>query len=231
MSYNVYNKETDSLEVVSGRVGDAIEKVIERTLKAGQTVLDIKDDDIGVSSMIDVYTNLYGVIPNNIETISGMVRIKFPPQIQDIEVRVTVGVHAIVRDVSASLEEVIEHPYTGIACSSNALAQACTYSSQEILVGKVNNRKLYRKMFEFTDFVTNTNRAIDLPSNAENIRLNANSYGVRSDNWVSNGHYISSTDYLALLVNHSEGSVWANWGTKYPITKLVFIVEYMKVGE
>lgn len=60
------------------------------TLSAGQTSITINNDNIRGNSLIDVYTDVFGVDPTNITMSSGSCTLTFDEQAVDVSVRLVV---------------------------------------------------------------------------------------------------------------------------------------------
>ena len=72
-----------------GDVGDP-GTVLSGTLTAGQTSLTITDDAIETTSLIDIYTDVYGLEPTNVAVTTGQMVLTFNAQGVDISVKVKV---------------------------------------------------------------------------------------------------------------------------------------------
>jgi len=65
-------------------------KTFERTLSTGEEVITITDRSITDDSIVDIYTNVYGVSPKEVTQTEHTVQIKFRTQKTDIKVKVVV---------------------------------------------------------------------------------------------------------------------------------------------
>lgn len=64
--------------------------VFTKTLTAGDTTITITDQAISANSMIDIYTNVFGIAPTNIVASAGTVTVTFNAQQNDISVKIVV---------------------------------------------------------------------------------------------------------------------------------------------
>lgn len=64
--------------------------ILTDTLTAGNTTLTFKDSSILTSSLIDVYTDTFGVNPTNMTSSTGELILTFPAQTDDIDVKVVI---------------------------------------------------------------------------------------------------------------------------------------------
>ena len=89
-----YTQEGDSFGATDiNRTNEAINKltnVLTGTLSAGETTLIISDDSITEDSMIDIYTNVFGVNPTEVTVASGSITLVFDAQETDLGVKVRV---------------------------------------------------------------------------------------------------------------------------------------------
>lgn len=65
--------------------------VLTGTLTAGQTSLTISDTAITADSLIDIYTDKYGVNPTNVVSAAGSVTLTFEAQTSDLNVKVVIS--------------------------------------------------------------------------------------------------------------------------------------------
>lgn len=66
------------------------QKTLSATLIAGNTSIILTDASILADSLIDVYTDTYGVNPTNITSSAGTVTLTFPVQENDLGIRVVI---------------------------------------------------------------------------------------------------------------------------------------------
>lgn len=80
---------------VSGAINELNGKVYEveisGTLFAGSTSIGFLDAAITTSSVIDIYTNKYGVSPDSVTVSTGRIDMTFPEQDSDLGVKVRVS--------------------------------------------------------------------------------------------------------------------------------------------
>lgn len=69
---------------------DIASTVFTETLTAGDTTITITDQAISADSMIDIYTNVFGIAPTNIAASAGTVTVTFNAQQNDISVKIVV---------------------------------------------------------------------------------------------------------------------------------------------
>ena len=61
------------------------------TLEASETSLVFTDDAITIDSIIDIYTDVFGVAPTNAEVTTGSLTLTFTAQVADVEVTVRIS--------------------------------------------------------------------------------------------------------------------------------------------
>lgn len=71
-------------------MASSMPKVLTGTLTAGETTLTITDSSITADSIIELYTNVYGVNPTAVSAVEGSITLTFDSQASDINVRVEV---------------------------------------------------------------------------------------------------------------------------------------------
>lgn len=67
-----------------------LKKFLTATLSAGYTSISISDTSITTDSTIDIYTNMYGVNPAEVEVAGGSIMLVFDALETDLEVKVRV---------------------------------------------------------------------------------------------------------------------------------------------
>lgn len=84
-----------SSKSVSGAINELNGKVYEvevsGTLFAGSTSIGFLDEAITTSSVIDIYTDKYGVSPDSVTVSTGRIDMTFPEQASDLGVKVRVS--------------------------------------------------------------------------------------------------------------------------------------------
>ena len=68
----------------------AASTIFTETLTAGDTTITITDSQIAVGSMVDIYTDVYGLEPTNVSVTAGQIVLTFDAQGVDIHVKVKV---------------------------------------------------------------------------------------------------------------------------------------------
>ena len=71
--------------------GWSVPKTLSGTLAAGETTLTLSDAFITTTSMIDVYTDVYGVNPTDISVSTGSITLTFEAQSNAVNVKVRVS--------------------------------------------------------------------------------------------------------------------------------------------
>ena len=66
------------------------ETILTGTLKAGETSLTLTSEAISEDSLIDAYTNIYGVAPTAISQSAGSITLTFKSQSSDMGVKVVI---------------------------------------------------------------------------------------------------------------------------------------------
>lgn len=89
-----YTQEGDSFGATDiNRTNEAINKltnVLTGTLTAGETTLTISDSSITEDSIIDIYTNVFGVNPTEVTVADDSITLVFDAQETDLGVKVRV---------------------------------------------------------------------------------------------------------------------------------------------
>ena len=80
----VVNETQSIYKKLTGKVTSSV------TLPAGQTSITINNDNIRSNSLIEVYTDVFGVDPTNMTTSSGSCTLTFDEQDVDVSVRLVV---------------------------------------------------------------------------------------------------------------------------------------------
>lgn len=70
--------------------GEGLPKKVTETLSAGETELSIANSAINTSSLIDIYTSVFGVNPTDIVVTSGNLLLIFEPQEENISVLIEI---------------------------------------------------------------------------------------------------------------------------------------------
>lgn len=233
MSYNIYNKSADALKVTAGRNANSISKVITRVLSSGQTTIEVTDETLSSESVVDIYTDHYGLVPTSVTQSGNTLTITFAPQSEDIKVKVTIGLHAYMGSVADTLEEVLDSPTAGKPCGSQALEQMASYSTEEVAIGKwIDGRTIYRRVFYFDSIsATTTSVNVTLETNQNIDFLVGSNSGFFNGVNYHNIHNHPNTTYLkpSLL----DGNfAYTKKGEGNTLTKCFIVFEYVKkVGE
>ena len=83
--------KADSDDVYTKTQVDALTGTfVTGTLTAGNTTLTLTDESITTSSIIDIYTDIFGVNPDSALTTTGQIVLTFPEQVIDMSVKVKV---------------------------------------------------------------------------------------------------------------------------------------------
>ena len=90
MSGDVVINGNVSLSTKVSTYDQSIGKTLTGTLTAGQTSLTITDSSIETTSLIDIYTDVYGLEPTNVAVTTGQMVLTFNAQGVDISVKVKV---------------------------------------------------------------------------------------------------------------------------------------------
>lgn len=75
---------------VEEEIGQKTGKILSGTLNAGDTEVTITDGSITTTSLIDVYTDTYGVNPTNIVATTGSITLTFTIQANNVAIKVRV---------------------------------------------------------------------------------------------------------------------------------------------
>lgn len=75
---------------VEEEIGQKTGKILNGTLNAGDTEVTITDSSITTTSLIDVYTDTYGVNPTNIVATTGSITLTFTIQANNVAIKVRV---------------------------------------------------------------------------------------------------------------------------------------------
>lgn len=65
-------------------------KTLTGTLSAGSTTLTLSDESIKTTSMLDIYTDVWGVAPTNVAAVTGSVTLTFESRQSALSVKVVV---------------------------------------------------------------------------------------------------------------------------------------------
>lgn len=68
----------------------AASTIFAETLAAGDTTITITSSQIAIGSMVDVYTDVYGLEPTNVSVTAGQIVLTFNAQGVDVNVKVKV---------------------------------------------------------------------------------------------------------------------------------------------
>mgnify|MGYP003304172697 CR=1 FL=1 len=89
-----YTQEGDSFGATDiNKTNEAVNKLtnfLTGTLTAGETSLTISDSSITEDSIIDIYTNVFGVNPTEVTVVNGSITLVFDAQETDLGVKVRV---------------------------------------------------------------------------------------------------------------------------------------------
>lgn len=75
---------------LEARIAAGFSDALTATLSTGETTLTISDSSITEDSMIDIYTNVFGVNPTEVTVASGSITLVFDAQETDLGVKVRV---------------------------------------------------------------------------------------------------------------------------------------------
>lgn len=75
---------------VIGALNEIAYKEITDTLEAGETSLTISDASITTSSTVDIFTDAFGVVPEDVTISTGSIVLTFEEQAEDLGVKVRV---------------------------------------------------------------------------------------------------------------------------------------------
>ena len=88
-AYSILTLNTDSKNVV-GAINEVKGKELIGTLTAGQTTLTITDAAILTTSTIDIYVDVYGINPEDVQVVAGSITMTFPVQAANLGVKVVI---------------------------------------------------------------------------------------------------------------------------------------------
>lgn len=88
-AYNFTGLNTTSKNVV-GAVNEVKGKEVTGTLLAGNTSITLQDAAITTTSMIDIYTDVFGISPESVAVATGEITITFEAQAADLGVKVVI---------------------------------------------------------------------------------------------------------------------------------------------
>ena len=81
-----YNK----LSTVFAKKDEVNITVLNGTLNTGETVLSLESEKITEDSIIDVYSDMYGLTPSSITQSNTSVTLTFKPQSSDVNIKVVI---------------------------------------------------------------------------------------------------------------------------------------------
>lgn len=88
-AYN-YNALNTASKNVIGAVNELKGKELTSVLTAGSTTVTISDAAITTSSTIDIYTDKFGISPEDATVTTGQIVLTFPEQASDLNVKVVI---------------------------------------------------------------------------------------------------------------------------------------------
>lgn len=88
-AYSILTLNTDSKNVI-GAINEVKGTELTGTLTAGQTTLSITDAAILTTSTIDIYTDVFGINPEDVQVTTGSITMTFPVQASNIGVKVVI---------------------------------------------------------------------------------------------------------------------------------------------
>ncbi|MBO4541696.1 MAG: hypothetical protein J5725_00790 [Bacteroidales bacterium] len=77
-------------KTIIGAINESAGVVLSDTLEAGETTITFTNNAITTDSMIDYYTDVFGVVPSNITVTTGSVELTFDSQANDLGVKVII---------------------------------------------------------------------------------------------------------------------------------------------
>ena len=84
------NTTNDTVVGAINEINSAVGKVLTGTLTAGSTSLTLSDASILATSLIDIYTDAYGLNPTAVTVAVGSITLTFEAQASDVSVKVRV---------------------------------------------------------------------------------------------------------------------------------------------
>ena len=88
-AYN-YNALNTTAKNPIGAINELKGKELTSTLTAGQTTVTISDAAILTTSTVDIYTDVFGVNPEDVTVTTGQIVLTFPEQASDLNVKVVI---------------------------------------------------------------------------------------------------------------------------------------------
>lgn len=82
--------DASNMNDLESRIEAGFKDALTGTLTAGDTSITISDESITTDSMIDIYTDVYGVNPSEVTVASGSITLTFDAQETDLSVKVRV---------------------------------------------------------------------------------------------------------------------------------------------
>lgn len=84
------NGSYESYSVTPQAIVDSVVTEITGTLEAGESSITFQNSAIKADSNLEFFTNTFGVVPTNVQTVAGLVTLTFPVQATDIGVKVRI---------------------------------------------------------------------------------------------------------------------------------------------
>ena len=81
-----YNK----LTTIFAKKDEVNVTVLNGRLNAGETILSLESEKITEDSIIDVYTDTYGLTPSSITQLNNSITLTFKPQSSDVNIKVVI---------------------------------------------------------------------------------------------------------------------------------------------
>lgn len=88
-AYN-YNALNTTAKNPIGAINELKGKELTSTLTAGQTTVTISDAAILTTSTVDIYTDIFGVNPEDVTVTTGQIVLTFPEQENNLNVKVVI---------------------------------------------------------------------------------------------------------------------------------------------
>lgn len=87
---NLVNSEYSSFNTTAKKIVKAGVVELTDTLEAGETTITFQDSSITADACLEFYTNVFGVVPKNVQSVAGVVTLTFDALAYNLGVKVRI---------------------------------------------------------------------------------------------------------------------------------------------
>lgn len=215
----LFNDNMDKIDEIGGGGGSASWTDIEDVLTAGSTTLPLNSSSIKTTSVLNIYTDTFGVCPIDVEVSNGSVTLTFNEMENDLSV--------LVRITKSSVEP---SPYTLM----NYLE--VTSSGAYIDTGVANSATAYFEIdFQYTGTPTNNDGVFGAMGSGIEFVVNsyggvsyANTGGSRAVFTSTNlDRHVIKADNTGILLDGVSSGATVNWSIATGYNYFLFAFNYL----